>query len=61
MSYHDAAVYNTCVNVCVCVSVCVCVCAFMMYKDWYVCVAQVCAYERICIRMCLYVLDIWGA
>ena len=40
----------------VCVCVCgVCVCAFMMCKDWYVCVAQVCAYEHICIRMCLYV------
>jgi len=34
----------------VCVCVCVCVCAFMMCKDWYVCVAQVCAYEHICIR-----------
>ena len=41
-------------EVCVCMCVCVCVCAFMVCKDWYVCVAQVCAYERICIRMCLY-------
>jgi len=27
----------------------------MMCNDWYVCVAQVCAYEHICICMCLYV------